>query len=271
LHKANIPILRGYGVIAANGIDRLNSVDIAPINRQGKFERSKTRQITAKTMVIGTGLTPSLELARLIGVDEVSMPLRGGSNIVTDEKLMTSVQGVFAAGDGASIGGVELSLVEGRIAGIHAAIHAGMAISKHAGATLGRDRSKHKSLCQFRTGLEHIFSNNVDWLDLLTPETIICRCEDVTLGELDQCKAKGWTSPLQLKAATRIGMGRCQGRNCLGTLAALTSSPTSDIEANPAMPRTRQPARPILLGDLLHEELAAPELPDDPHLPRQHD
>jgi len=271
LHKANIPVLRGYGVIAANGSVCLKSVDIAPINRDGKFERSKTRQITAKTMVIGMGLTPSLELARLIGVDEISLPLRGGSNIVTDEKLMTSVQGVFAAGDGASIGGVELSLVEGRIAGIHAAIHAGMSVSKQAESTLSRDLSKHKSLCKFRTGLEQIFRNNVDWTDLLTPETIICRCEDVTLDELNQCKAKGWTSPLQLKAATRIGMGRCQGRNCLGTLAALTANPTSDAETYRAMPRTRQPARPILLSDLLHEKLADPELPNDPHLPRRRD
>ena len=271
LRKANVPVLRGYGVIAANGDERLSSVDIAPINSDGKFERSKTRQITASTMVTGMGLTPSLELARLTGVDEVSLPLRGGQNIVKDEKLMTRVQGVFAAGDGASIGGVELSLVEGRIAGIYSAIHAGMAATKQAESTLSRDLSKHKSLCKFRTGLERIFRNNVDWTDLLTPETIICRCEDVTRNELDQCKAKGWTSPLQLKAATRIGMGRCQGRNCLGTLALMTSNSSTSASTNPAMPRTRQPARPILLGDLLHEELPAPELPIDPHLPRQRD
>ncbi len=271
LHKAKIPVLRGFGVITAHGDECLDSVEIAPINRDGKFERSKTRQITAKTMVTGMGLTPSLELARLIGVDEMSLPLRGGSNIVRDEKLTTSVPGVFAAGDGASIGGVELSLVEGRIAGIHAAAHAGKKVTKIIESTLSRDLSRHKNLCRFRTGLERIFRNNVDWSDLLTPGTIICRCEDVALDELNQCKARGLTSPLQLKAATRIGMGRCQGRNCLGTLTALTSNSTSNGGIEPVIPRTRQPARPILLGDLLHEELANPELPEDPHLPRRTD
>ena len=269
LRKARIPVLRGYGVIAANGGDSLNSVEIAPIDSNGKFIRSQVRQIAAKTMVIGTGLTPSLELPRLLGLEEVSMPLRGGPNVLTNEKMMSSTRGVFVAGDGSSIGGVELSLVEGRIAGINAAVHADVTVSKSATATLTRDFAAHKRLCRFRSGLESVFMTKVDWYDLITPETIICRCEDVTLSELEKYQAKGLTTPLQLKAATRTGMGRCQGRNCLASLAAVTKSGSRDKEPNGEMPRTRPPARPILLSELLHEQLAPPELPEDPHLPRK--
>ena len=271
LYKSKIPFLRGYGVIAAYGSECLSAVDVAPIIRHGKFERSQARRITAKTMVTGMGLTPSLELPRLLGLKEASMPLRGGPNIITNEKMMSSVFGVFVAGDGSSIGGVELSLVEGRIAGINAAIHAGIGASESMQLSLTRDLSAHRRLCKFRSGLERVFMNNVDWYDLLTPETIICRCEDVTWGKLHKCKEKGLITPLQLKAATRIGMGRCQGRNCLGTLAALTSHEGDDPTKEQEMPRTRPPARPILLSELLHEQLPPPELPDDPHLPRQQD
>ena len=269
LLKAKIPVLRGYGVIAANGDDSLDSVEVAPIDSNGKFIRSQVRQISAKTMVTGTGLTPSLELPRLLGLEEVSMPLRGGTNVLTNEQMMSSTRGVFVAGDGSSIGGVELSLVEGRIAGINAAIHAGIAVSKSAKATLTRDFAAHKRLCRFRSGLESVFMTNVDWCDLVTPETIICRCEDVTLSDLEKYKAKGLTTPLQLKSATRIGMGRCQGRNCRATLAAVTKADRRDKKSDGEMPRARPPARPILLSELLHEQLAPPELPEDPHLPRK--
>ena len=271
LHKAKIPLLRGYAVMSANGEACLESVDVAPIGRDGKFERTRAHRIAAKTMVTGMGLTPSLELPRLLGIEEVEMPLRGGANIVRDEKMMSRVQGAFVAGDGGSIGGVELSLVEGRIAGINAANYAGIAMSKSGEASLIRDRSAHKRLCKFRTGLEYIFMHKVDWHDLLTPDTIICRCEDVTLGELDECKATGLTTALQLKAATRIGMGPCQGRNCLATLAAFTSRQKNGAKSRQEMPRTRPPARLIRLGELLHEQLDPPNLPDDPHLPRRRD
>jgi hypothetical protein len=60
---------------------------------------------------------------------------------------------------------------------------------------------------------------------------------------------------------TRVTMGRCQGRNCLATVAELLARargiPPSEIER----PRARPPARPILLGDLLQEPLPPPRPP----------
>jgi hypothetical protein len=63
-------------------------------------------------------------------------------------------------------------------------------------------------------------------------------------------------------------MGRCQGRNCLSTLAALVAASAGIDPATIAMPRPRPPIRPIPLGDLRFENLPPPELPADPHLPR---
>jgi len=269
LLRAGTPVYRGQTVVAAHGDPSLSSLEIAAIDNAGKIDHSRRRQIDAQTLVVGFGLTPSLELAHLMGAKKEHMPLRGGTTLVRDGRLMTSVPGVFAAGDGATIGGVELSLTEGRIAGIEATVHAGIAGRGDVQTALSRYLRAHRRLCRFRAGLERVFETNANWLDLLTPETVICRCEDVTLSELDLHRAHGSTSPLQLKAATRIGMGRCQGRNCLGTLAALASAHQGVPESSVTMPRARQPARPILLGDLLHEDLPAPDLPDDPHLPRR--
>lgn len=269
LLKADTPILYGSTIVAAQGDAELAFVEIAAIDNRGRIDRRDIHRLEARTLVTGYGLTPSLELPRLMGAEEDHLPLRGGSTLRRDARFMTSVPGMFAAGDGAAIGGVELSLVEGRIAGIEAAVHAGTVAREAVQYALSRHRKNHRRLDRFRTGLERVFAPPASWLGLLTPETIICRCEDVALCDLEARMTANIASPLPLKAATRIGMGRCQGRNCLDALAAILSERQGVSAQSVPMPRARPPARPILLGDLLHEDLPAPELPSDPHLPRR--
>jgi NAD(P)H-nitrite reductase large subunit len=76
-------------------------------------------------------------------------------------------------------------------------------------------------------------------------DTIVCRCEDVALGDLQaavaQCAEVG-----SVKLATRCGMGACQGRNCEHSLLSLAGQPQSDRSGFTA----RFPARPVRIGDL---------------------
>ena len=58
---------------------------------------------------------------------------------------------------------------------------------------------------------------------LATPETVICRCEEVTLGELTAATAPWLAAAGSLKRATRAGMGKCQGRYCSPVLVALAA------------------------------------------------
>lgn len=269
LASAGTRMLYGRAVIAAHGDRDLASLDIAGIGTDGSIDKSRTERIEAHTLVTGFGLTPSLELPRLLGAEEVHLPLRGGPALHRDARLMTSVPGVFAAGDGAAIGGVELSLVEGRLAGLEAAAHAGVCTHPEILRPLARDRRTLRRLNLFRTGLERVFAPPASWLGLLTPDTIICRCEDVALGDITSCMADDNTTAVQIKAVTRAGMGRCQGRNCQATITAVIAECTGRPADEIAMAHPRQPARPILLGDLMHEDLPPPDLPDDPHLPRR--
>ena len=269
LLKSGTPYLQGQTVVAAQGDPDLHSVEIAPIDSSGNIEKNKTQRIEATTLVTGFGLNPSLELPRLIGAQEIHCLLRGGANIARNEELMSSIPGIFVAGDGASIGGVELALVEGRIAGINACVHAGKTSRNSVQNALSLEHKRYRRLCRFRTGLEKVFETNAVWTDLLTPSSIVCRCEDVTYEELARCMKNNCSSATQLKATTRIGMGRCQGRNCLGSLAEIIADNQNLQSTAVDMPRVRQPARPILLSDLLHEELPPPDIPDDPHLPRK--
>lgn len=263
LLAAGVRMLYGHCVVAAHGSTELESVEIAPVDAGGRPARAARERIAVRTLVTGFGLAPSLELARLAGAREAREPLLGGSVLARDASLMTSVPGIFAAGDGAAIGGVAVALLEGRLAGLEAARLAGTGAARKAPADL-RMRLARARLDRVRAGIARVFAPPATWRELITGETILCRCEDVRMADIEARIGEGARSATQLKHVTRFGMGRCQGRNCLAALGELLAARGLD----PALPRVRPPARPILLGDLMTEDIPPPELPADPHLPR---
>jgi hypothetical protein len=77
-------------------------------------------------------------------------------------------------------------------------------------------------------------------------DTLICRCEDVSLSALQAARAHG-QSANALKLISRCGMGLCQGRNCEPSLLRLIAPP-----GDPGF-QPRFPARPVTIADLLNE------------------
>lgn len=142
----------------------------------------------------GFGLVPNTELARLAGA-----AVAGGA-VVVDERQETGVPGLYCAGEPTGIGGVELSLLEGEIAGLAAAGRTG-----EAARLLPRCERQRA----FARRLEAAFAPREELRSMAEENTIVCRCEDVVLGKL----CAGWTSR-QAKLYTRAGMGACQGRVC---------------------------------------------------------
>jgi bacterioferritin-associated ferredoxin len=111
------------------------------------------------------------------------------------------------AGEAAGIGGAELAGAEGEIAGRAA-----------AGAPAGiRSRAK---LADFAGILGDLFDPHPGLDTLATPDTVLCRCEDVTAGEVDAAVARGARTPAEIKIVTRCGQGPCQGRVCERLVAA---------------------------------------------------
>ena len=179
--------------LAAQGGDRLESVTL--------FRRGKRWQESCDYLACGFHLVPNVELAELLGcaVD------RGVVRV--DEFQQTSVAQVYSAGESTGIGGLELSLVEGEIAGLAAA-------GKHEAARkLFAVREKHR---KFAGLLNRTFALREELKQLVQPETIVCRCEDVTYDRL-----RAHSSWRAAKLQTRCGMGPCQGRVCGGAVEFL--------------------------------------------------
>jgi NADPH-dependent 2,4-dienoyl-CoA reductase/sulfur reductase-like enzyme len=178
--------LTGCWPVAAHGNERLESVTL---QRAGK-----RWQVDCDYLACGFHLVPNLELAELLGCK-----LQNGA-VTVDQFQQTSVPNVYAAGEATGIGGLELSLVEGEIAGLAAA-------GKHQAAqSLFGVREKQQ---RFARILNETFALRRELRDLAAGETIVCRCEDVAFERLREHDS--WRAA---KLQTRCGMGPCQGRVC---------------------------------------------------------
>ncbi len=131
-----------------------------------------------------------------------------------DAEMQTSLPGVYAAGDGAGIGGAELAAIEGKIAGIAVARRLGHLAEGAAARELARLRGQLARQRRYARMLGLLFTPGPGLDALATDDTMICRCEEVTLGDIRQALADGAQTVEEIKAVTRLGMGNCQGQIC---------------------------------------------------------
>ena len=197
-------------VAAAHGKEKLEAVTLV---RHGK--RRERWQLSCDYLACGFHLVPNVELAELLGCSVENGCVR------VDEFQQTTVPQVYSAGETTGVGGLELSLVEGEIAGF-------AATGKHDDARqLFPVREKHR---RFAKLLNRTFALREELKQLAEPETIVCRCEDVTFARL-----RAHDSWRAAKLQTRCGMGSCQGRICGGAVEFLFGWRTESVRP-PVLP-----------------------------------
>jgi NADPH-dependent 2,4-dienoyl-CoA reductase/sulfur reductase-like enzyme len=211
------PYKQGAWVVRALGQARLEGVVLS--------DGVKQWELGCDALGVGFGLLPNTELAELLGC---RLAAAGGINV--DANLQTSLAGVLAAGECTGIGGVAKSLIEGQIAALSL-------LGQPIPASLKR---RHKQTTRFAQALAKSFALRPELLQLADAKTLICRCEDVSLGELKA--QRGWRDA---KLQTRCGMGACQGRICAPICQSLLGWP--------AARSVRAPLQPTPLGCLLDD------------------
>jgi D-hydroxyproline dehydrogenase subunit alpha len=181
-----VPYHFGMWPVVVGGAEKLEWVELL---RNG----AKTR-VACDYLACGFHLVPNVELAELLGceVDE--------GFVRVNEIQETSAPGIYCAGEPMGIGGVEAALIEGQIAGFAAAGN----IAKARALFSQRDAAR-----KFTGLLARTFALRDELRALAEPETLVCRCEDVSHARL--AKYSDWRSA---KLQTRCGMGPCQGRVC---------------------------------------------------------
>nr|WP_315258902.1 FAD/NAD(P)-binding oxidoreductase [uncultured Duganella sp.] len=194
-----VPYLRNSYVLSAQGDGTLQSVQI---QRSGVPE---IETLQCDYLACGYGLLPNLELAQALGCATAAHDAQ--TVVRVDEWQQTSVSGIYCAGEGTGVGGVDLALAEGRIAGLAASGNQEQARGVFA------ERARWR---KFAGRLARSFALRPELRTLAGDDTIVCRCEDVCHGDL-----RTQTSWRSAKLQTRCGMGPCQGRICGGATEVL--------------------------------------------------
>lgn len=227
MELAGIPYRCGSVVRMAHGHDALCGVDIETPRRPRHFH--------CDMLAVGYGLVPDVGLATMLGCTLDATHTH--PCVQVDPLLRTSVANVYAAGESCGIAGLAAARIEGSIAG-----HAATGSMAAASALLPACRRARR----FADLLARHFALGPRTHTLAGADTVICRCEDVTLAALD-----GFTDARAAKLATRCGMGACQGRICGTALAELGRFPRGSL---------RLPLFPARLSTLTISDQLTPDL-----------
>lgn len=257
LQQAGVPLKFGYAVVRALGEREVAGALIARVDAAGRPITGKEERLAVDTICLNFGFVPATELTRLADCEQRFDPHFGALATITNENMETSQPGIFAVGEVRGIGGVEVALLEGRIAGAAAARQLGCQLDEISPA-LRQEWQKARSVVET---LGTMFSTKPGLCELASDEVVVCRCEEVTAGAVRAAVRAGASHPNQLKPWTRAGMGRCQGRVCGPIIAHLIAQETGRELATVGTFTARPPIKPIPMGII-----AGPEKPVEPEL-----
>jgi bacterioferritin-associated ferredoxin len=155
----------------------------------------------------------------------------------------SSVAGVYLAGDGARIAGADVAELQGRRTALSVLEDLGRAIDRHEVARLDHALARQ---ARFRRALDGAYPFPGHLVDAIDDGEIVCRCEGVTVGTLrGAVHERGAREINRVKALTRIGMGRCQGRVCGEAAAELIARACGEEIERVGRLRGQPPVKPI--------------------------
>lgn len=253
IQKEKIPLYFNTLPIEASGNSGVESLTIGKVEENGKIHSATT--VACDTIGVCYGFNASSELARQMQCESYYDEVNGGWLIKTSEQMETNQQDVYAAGEITGVGGAELAEIEGRIAAL--SILSKMQSPNFNESTLQKLLKERASWSKFAHMLSSATFVGTNYITSIknAPETVICKCEEVTLENINEAMASNphLSSLNSIKLMTRCGMGLCQGRYCERPLLDIVEK-ALDKKIPKESFSSRYPVKPIAIGNFnVHE------------------
>jgi NADPH-dependent 2,4-dienoyl-CoA reductase/sulfur reductase-like enzyme len=242
LKRAGVQVVRHVAELEASGEGHLERL-------RYRTEDGHEQTVEAEVLLVHEGLVPNIHVPLALGCDVTWCATQSCAVPVLDDWGGSSRPGVYVVGDAAGIGGAEAAEPRGVLAAIAVARRLGRLDEAAAAAAAGPQRRLLAHALALRPFLDALYAPRPQ-VFAPTDETIVCRCEEVTAGELRACAREGRPGPNQVKAFTRAGMGPCQGRQCGYTVAHLLAAAQQRPVEEVGLFRIRPPLKPVTLGEL---------------------
>jgi NADPH-dependent 2,4-dienoyl-CoA reductase/sulfur reductase-like enzyme len=255
----NLPYLRrGLELkrrVSAAGVTVVKDVSLLEARGDGQLAlvryraRGRWHEERASLLLLHHGVVPNVHPTLSLGAAHRWDGLQRCFVPVADAWGSISVPGYAAAGDCAGIVGAQASALQGRLAALEAARALG-AIDEAARNTqasqLRGELSRHLPVRPF---LDRLFAPRSSLLEP-SDDVPVCRCENVTAGQIRETLALGCLGPNQMKAFTRCGMGPCQGRMCGLSAAEIMARARNVSAGDVGVFNVRPPLKPVSIGEL---------------------
>jgi NADPH-dependent 2,4-dienoyl-CoA reductase/sulfur reductase-like enzyme len=251
LKTRGVRIERDVRLLGIRGVDGVESLEWRAA-RNG----SATETIACDAVGVSFGLKPETQLADLAGcrfrfdaTNRCWLP-------EVDAAGRSSVRGLYLAGDGAGIAGADAAELAGRRAALALLDDLGIAHPRGPGMpdAASIERSL-KRIAVFREGIETAFAPPAKCASQWPDDMTVCRCEEIDAGTLRRCIRGGEANEInRLKALTRVGMGRCQGRMCGEAALTLLSEETGKPLEAVGRLRSQPPVKPIPLSPAMYAD-----------------
>jgi len=247
LRRSGIAVLQGVTPLVIEGDERLGVQAVAVRDAHGV-----TRRFECDAVGLGWHLRAESQLADLARCEFAFEPLSRQWLPRIDADGRSSTRGVYLAGDGVRILGADGAEAAGRLAALAALGdlgHApGAALYQAESAALRRTLAR---MDRFRAGLARAFPWPHAQAAAVPDETVVCRCEAVTAGELRRCVAEMDSREVnRAKAFSRVGMGRCQGRFCGHASAEIVAQACGLPVEQVGRLRSQAPVKPLMMSTL---------------------
>ena len=279
LRGEGVELYTSHTVREAVGSDgEIESVTLVEIDEDSRPVPGTEKDISADTVCLAIGLVPNIELLSLLGCELSFKSELGGYVPVHDDRMRTSVETVFVAGDVAGYHDgmaldTEFARRQGRMAGIAVAESLGAIDREKATARIADLRSEDVIPTEVHSYWKRWLQSSVN---AGGEDIIVCRCEEVTCADIIDTRPPrylGWESeqmsrrnlgtlmkdgpvnPNNVKRLTRVGTGHCQGRLCREQVSMLLAEESGADVADIPFLSYRPPVRPLPLKVMWpHEE-----------------
>jgi thioredoxin reductase len=219
------------------------------------FQRDGRREtLELDALCMNDGFEPQNEVLRLLGAQMRYDRAFGHLRCVRSDSMLTSVAGVYAVGDCCGLGGAPAAAAEGQLAGAAAADACGFPVPEQPRAERGDAAKAHRDLRaarRFQARLWALHDAAPRALATMPEDTIVCRCEELSLAQLRAGLATQAQDIGALKRGTRVGMGCCQGRYCGPVVARLVAEAKGQPVSDQSYFAPRVPVKPVSIGALL--------------------
>lgn len=241
LRRSGVPIHSNARNLAITGQNKVDALSFS--------QRGKQMSIPASLVLLHQGVVPNTQLSLSTGLEHRWNKSQLCWHPLTDDWGRMGDTSLYVAGDSRAIVGALASAAQGRLAAL--------AIARNLGAGEGTMRrvshlkKQVKSYTRIRPFLDALYRPLKEHRIPIVNEVTVCRCEEVTAGDIRGYVELGCLGPNQTKSFGRCGMGPCQGRFCSLTVTEMIAEERGVGIEDVGHYRIRPPVKPIRLGDFV--------------------